>query len=95
VNLPATPVTAVLAGVFSALTWSVLSPLLTDPRPSSTAWLVGGVLLLVAVPAHLFVIGVGEGKSFGERTLEPAFQKRLVCWLVAAAATTGLASLWR
>ena len=53
------------------------------------------MLLLVAIPAHLFVIGFGQAKSFRERTPEPAFQKRLVFWLAAAAVTTGLAALYR
>ena len=94
-NLPATPITAALAGVFSAVAWTFLWPLLVDERPSSTIWLVGGTLVLIAIPAHLFVVGTGHGKSFGERTLEPAFQRRLISWLAAAALTTILATLYR
>lgn len=94
-NLPATRCTAAFAGAFSAIAWVFISPLLKEESTSSTALLMAAILLLVAAPAHLLVVGVGQGKSFHERTLEPGFQLRLVCWLVAAVVTTGLAAVWK
>ena len=95
VSLSATPFTAALAGAFSAVAWTFLSPLLTDPRPAATAWLMAGVLALFAVPLHLFVVGIGHGRSFGQRASEPGFRRRLLCWLVAAVAVTVLAGVSR
>ncbi len=95
VHFATTPWTAALAGAFSAVAWTYLSPLLTDERPIGMVLLIAGTLLLIAAPAHLFVIGVGGGKSFGERSLEPAFQLRLAAWLAAGIATTLLLGLSR
>ena len=46
-----TPITAALAGMFSAACWPWLWPLFKDPSSASTAWLVVGTLLCIAVPA--------------------------------------------
>lgn len=94
-NLPPTPVTAAAAGAFSAIAWFFMSPLLNDDQASSSLMLFIGMLLLVAAPAHLFVIGIGQGKTFHERTLEPSFQWRLGAWLASALLTSGLTTLWK
>lgn len=90
----ATPTSAALAGVFSAIAWPVLSPHLGDSG-SSTVWFVLAMLLVFALPAHAFVMGFKQSQAADARTVDTALLKRIAAWLLAAGATVALTSLYR
>ncbi|MDO9316436.1 MAG: hypothetical protein Q7T97_18030 [Burkholderiaceae bacterium] len=94
-KLTATPLTAALAGAFSAGTWPLLWPLFSDTSTSNSVWLVVGTLVLIALPAHAFVVGFKQGQMAGSRAIDTALLKRIVVWLLAAAATTAVITLFR
>ena len=87
--------TAAIAGAFSAGSWPFLWPLFNDPSASGGAWLVVGMLLLIAVPAHAFVVGVGRGPVQAGRAIDVALLKRIGAWLLAATVTAGALALYR
>ena len=60
-----TPVTAALAGIFSGLTWPLIWPLVTGTEASATLWLVLATIVLVALPAHAFVLGFQRQRDTG------------------------------
>ncbi|UUX95549.1 hypothetical protein [Aquabacterium sp. J223] len=80
-TLTPSPLTAALAGAFSALVMPVLWPRLVD----DSLWLVLGFLLVVAFPAHAFVLGLGQAPSARPGTLDKALLKRVGAWGLAAA----------
>lgn len=86
---------AALAGAFSALAWPVLWPLVSDPRPSSSAWLVAGTLLFIALPAHAFVVGIGHSQAQAGHAIDIALLKRTAAWLAAASVVAGIIALYR
>lgn len=90
-----TPVTAALAGIFSALTWPWLWSEYGQDSSGGSLELMLGTVLLVALPAHLFVMGLGYRAQPGTGPFDPALLRRVACWLIAGAATAGLASLYR
>ncbi|MBI5271738.1 MAG: hypothetical protein HY856_18900 [Burkholderiales bacterium] len=91
-----TRLTAALAGAFSAGCWPWLWPLVADPADSSSVQLIVGMLLLVALPAHLFVIGTAGGTGTPEgRRIDGALLQRIAAWLIAAAAVAGVMSIYR
>ena len=94
-KLTATPTTAAMAGVFSAVAWPLLWPLFTDPSASSSLWLVAGMLLFVALPAHAFVVGFHRSESPAARSVDTDLLKRIGAWLLAAAVTAAVVSLYR
>jgi hypothetical protein len=86
-RITATPLTAALAGAFSALCWPYLWPLLASTAPSSGMWLVLGTVVCIALPAHAFVVGFGRSAAADPRTLDTALFKRIGAWLAAALVT--------
>lgn len=58
-RITATPLTAALAGLFSALVWPRLWPLFGDSGSSGSIGLVVATLVVIALPAHAFVVGSG------------------------------------
>lgn len=74
------PVTAAIAGVFSAVTMPLLWPRLQ----ADSVWLMLAFVLLVALPAHAFVVGF-ERTSNAANTLDIALLKRIGAWLGATA----------
>lgn len=53
-KLSATPVTAALAGIFSAIFWPLLWSRFGNPASTGTFELVIGTILVIALPAHAF-----------------------------------------
>lgn len=49
--------------------------------------LILAFLLVVALPAHAFVMGFGRSQRPDARTLDTALLKRIGAWLAAVAAT--------
>jgi hypothetical protein len=78
VKISPTPLTAALAGIFSALAWPLLFV-----RFGGSVEVVVITLLVIALPAHAFVVGFERDPAAG-RTLDTALLKRIGVWIVAA-----------
>lgn len=85
-NISPTPVTAALAGVFSAIVWPLLWARFGSSTSSGTVEVVVITLLVIALPAHAFVVGFGRSQASG-RAVDTALLKRIGAWLLAAAVT--------
>ena len=94
-KLSATPVTAALAGFFSAATWPVLWPLFEQTSSASSVLLMLGTIAFIALPAHAFVVGFKRSQLPGAQKLDTALLKRIGAWLLAAAVTAGAIALYR
>jgi hypothetical protein len=87
VKLTATPITAALAGIFSAVAWPPLWARYGDPGASGSVELILATLLVVALPAHAFVLGFNRSQAADARTLDTALLRRIGCWVVAGGVT--------
>lgn len=56
--------------------------------------MVLGMLLLVALPAHAFVFGLGGSPTQQERAVDVGLLKRIGAWLCGAILTAGAMSLF-
>ncbi|MBK8766281.1 MAG: hypothetical protein IPM01_17365 [Burkholderiaceae bacterium] len=92
-RIAATPLTAALAGLFSALVWPRLWPLFGDSGSSGSIGLVVATLVVIALPAHAFVVGFGRRQAGQAGTLDTALLKRIGAWLAAAGVTVGISAL--
>lgn len=92
-TLTPTPVTAALAGAFSALTWPLLWTRFGQSDTSGSMELIVATLLVVALPAHALVMGFGYRPEPHSRKLDTALLKRIGAWLGAALLTTALINL--
>jgi hypothetical protein len=88
-------ITAALAGVFSGLTWPLIWPLVRGTEVSATLWLVVATIVLVALPAHAFVLGFQRPQGAGAPTLDVALLARIGSWLAGAVVTALLVALFR
>ena len=86
-NISPTPVTAALAGVFSAITWPLLWSRFVGAESAGTFAAVVITLLVIALPAHAFVVGFRPNAIKGTRTVDTALLIRIGAWLVAAGLT--------
>ena len=82
-----TPVTAALAGVFSGLSWPLIWPFVSGSDATATVSLVVATIVLVAVPAHAFVLGMGRDHSAAVRTVDVALLTRIASWLAGGVLT--------
>ena len=94
-NIAPTPITAALAGLFSALVLPLLWSHFGGQGSADSIGLVVAFLLVVALPAHAFVLGFGRNQVANPRTLDTALLKRIGAWLVAVAATVAVAEIFR
>lgn len=79
-----TPITAALAGVFSALAWPWLWSNYGSADGGSME-LVIGTLLLIGLPAHAFVIGLSPTqRAAGTGGVDKPLLLRIGAWLLAA-----------
>jgi len=90
-----TPVTAALAGVFSAIAWPLLWSRFGNAASAGSVELILATLLVIALPAHAFVVGFGRHGGSAVRTMATALLKRIGAWLVAAIATALVAAALR
>ena len=90
-----TRVTAALAGIFSGLAWPMIWPLVTGTEASATLWLVLATIVLVALPAHAFVLGFQRSETPGSRGVDVALLARIGAWLAAGVATALLVAAFR
>lgn len=86
-KLTPTPITAALAGAFAG----IVMPILWSQFGSESMGLVVAFLLVVALPAHAFVVGFSRGQPTNARALDTALLKRVGAWLGAAVLTTVIA----
>lgn len=82
-----TPLTAALAGVFSAVMWHLIWARLGGSANAGSFDLIIGTILIIVLPAHLFVLGFGSDDVSAGRKLDSALLKRIAIWLAAAAVT--------
>ena len=85
-KLEPTPVTAALAGAFAG----IAMPLLWLRLANDSMGLVIAFLLVVALPAHAFVVGFGRNQTADARTVDTVLLKRVGAWLLSAVATTAV-----
>lgn len=94
-KLTPTPLTAALAGMFSAIAWPLLWSRFGSQASAGSVELILAMLLVVALPAHAFVVGFGRGGSSNVRTVDTALLKRIGAWLAAAIATAVVGAAFR
>ena len=82
-----TPVTAALAGIFSGLSWPLVWPFVSGTEASATLWLVLATIVLVALPAHAFVLGFRRDQATRASTVDVALLIRIGSWLAAGVLT--------
>ena len=87
VSVTPTPVTAALAGIFSGVSWPLIWPFVSGTDASATLWLVAATIVLVALPAHAFVLGFGRQQATGARTVDTALLTRIASWLAGGVLT--------
>src|SRR4051812_23930833 len=75
-----TPITAALAGAFAG----IVMPLLWGRLGNDTTSLVIAFVLVVAVPAHVFVLGFDRDQAPRGRAMDAALFKRVAIWLLCA-----------
>jgi len=92
VKITPTPITAALAGIVAALAWPYLWSSFGGPS-SGGVELVIATLLVIALPAHAFVVGIGRNAAADARSVDTALLKRVGAWLAAAGVTTALATV--
>ena len=86
VKLKSTLVTAALAGALAG----IVMPLLWQRLANDSMSLVIAFLVVVALPAHAFVVGFGRNQTADPRTVDTALLKRVGAWLLSAAATAAV-----
>ena len=89
-KLTPTPVTAALAGIFSAVAWPLLWSHFGAAPGDGTVAIVVITLLVIALPAHAFVVGFGRSQAAGPPAVDTALLKRVAAWLLAAGATVAI-----
>lgn len=88
-----TPLTAALAGIVAALAWPYIWSAFGGEKSGGGVELVISMLLVIALPAHAFVVGFGRSAGGDGRSVDTALLKRIGAWLAAAAATTAIATV--
>lgn len=92
-NIRPTPLTAAIAGLLAALAWPLVWARFGGPAAEGGFELIVATLLVIALPAHAFVVGFSRPPALPVRTLDTALLKRIGSWLAAAAGTTVLRSV--
>jgi len=90
-----TPVTAALAGAFSAIVWPLLWSRFGSAASAGNIELIVGTLLVIALPAHAFVVGFGRSGVGVGRAVDSALLKRIGAWLLAGIATVLIGAAFR
>ena len=82
-----------LAGVIAALAWPFIWSRWGGAATEGSFELIIATLLVVALPAHAFVVGFTRAQAPSARAVDTALLKRVGAWLAAAAGTTALRAL--
>lgn len=80
--------TAAAAGAVAALAWPHLWSRYGGAGSAGSVELVVATLLVIALPAHAFVVGFGRSTTAAPGTVDMALLKRVGTWLGAAIAVT-------
>lgn len=83
-----TPSTAALAGIVAAIAWPYLWARYGGPGSTGGVELVIATLLVIALPAHAFVVGFARPQASTPGGVDTALLKRVGAWLAAAAVAT-------
>lgn len=92
-NLRPTLLTAAIAGVVAALAWPLVWARFGGPGAAGGVELIVATLLVIALPAHAFVVGFVRAEPVPAGTLDTALLKRIGAWLAAAVVVTVLRDL--
>ena len=92
VNLAPTPLSAAVAGAFSAWALPTVSQWLGSDADTSFNYVIA-FLLLVALPSHAGVLGLRRQEGPAVQGLDKPLLIRVGAWLAAAAAVSGLLML--
>lgn len=87
-SITPTPLTAALAGALAAIAWPFIWARWGGPGAEGGFELIVAMLLVVALPAHAFVVGLGRSAASVSRSLDIALLRRIGAWLAAAAGIT-------
>jgi len=85
--------TAVIAGVVAALAWPFIWARWGGAATEGGFELIIATLLVVALPAHAFVVGFSSTRQPSPGTLDTALLKRIGAWLASAAGVTALRAI--
>ncbi len=94
-NLAPTPVNAGLAGTFSGLTWPAIWPFLDGSALLDTVGLLLATVVLIALPAHAFVLGFRRERQAGAPALDHALLIRIGTWISCAVSAAALVAALR
>lgn len=94
-NITPSPVTAALAGVFSAVTWPLLWSRFGNVQSGGTIEVIVITLLVIALPAHAFVVGFRPVRIAGAASVDTALLKRIGAWLAGAGVTVLISAAMR
>ncbi|HEY0818043.1 MAG TPA: hypothetical protein VGD46_04640 [Rhizobacter sp.] len=83
-----TPWTAAAAGAVAALAWPHLWSRFGGAGSAGSVELVVSTLLVIALPAHAFVVGFGRSGSSTPGGVDTALLKRVGAWLLTAIVVT-------
>ena len=81
--------------IFSALVLPFVWLRYADSASFANIELLAAFLLLVALPAHAFVMGFGRNQMANPRTLDTILLKRIGSWVAGVAATVVVAAMFR
>jgi hypothetical protein len=81
--------------MLSSILWPLAWSRYGGAASSFSIELILATLLLIALPAHAFVVGFHYKQASAGQALDLALLKRLGAWLLAAAGTAGLMALYR
>lgn len=90
VKITPTPLTAALAGIVAAIAWPHLWARYGGPGSAGGVELVIATLLVIALPAHAFVVGFARPQPTTPGAVDTALLKRVGAWLAAAVIATVL-----
>jgi len=90
VKITPTPLTAAIAGIVAAVAWPHLWARYGGPGSAGGVELVVATLLVIALPAHAFVVGFARPQPSTPGAVDTALLKRVGAWLAAAAVATVL-----
>lgn len=93
IKLTPSPQTAAAAGVVAALVWPYLWSRFGGPTSEGSMELIVSTLLVVALPAHAFVVGFQRVPQAGAPRIDTDLLKRIGAWLGAAGGTVLLRQL--
>lgn len=88
-----TLLTAALAGIVAGIAWPMAWAKWGGPQAAGGMELIVATLLVVALPAHAFVVGFGRVAAGPAGGVDPALLKRLGAWIGAAAVTAAVGSV--